>query len=94
MDPYDQRRITLDPGLTALALRALHERDGHYPFVERRARRRRAAARARRLAGVLLTQARALMHPGHLGKRLIAFTVGWTIFMWAGVVLAGLRRLP
>jgi hypothetical protein len=44
MGPYDARHITLDPGLTALALRGLHERDGHYPFVER-FRRRRAARR-------------------------------------------------
>jgi hypothetical protein len=35
MDSYDSRRITLDPGLTALALRGLHSRDGHYPFLER-----------------------------------------------------------
>jgi hypothetical protein len=35
MKPYDSRHATLDPGLTALALRAMHERDGLYPFVER-----------------------------------------------------------
>jgi len=33
----------LDPGLTALALRGLNERDGHYPFIERFRRRRRSA---------------------------------------------------
>jgi hypothetical protein len=40
MRPYDSRHATLDPGLTALALRAMHERDGAYPFVERFQRRR------------------------------------------------------
>ncbi len=44
MGPYDHRRITPDPGLTALALRALAERDGHYPFVQRFRRRGRRAA--------------------------------------------------
>jgi hypothetical protein len=48
MGPYDNRRITLDPGLTALALRGLAERDGHYPFLDRvtsrRLRRRRPAS--------------------------------------------------
>jgi hypothetical protein len=41
MDSYDSRRITLDPGRTALALRSLHDRDGHYPFIERHLRWRR-----------------------------------------------------
>lgn len=40
MGPYDNRQITLDPGLTALALRGLAERDGHYPFLDRVTRRR------------------------------------------------------
>jgi hypothetical protein len=39
MGAYDSRHATLDPGLTALALRAVHERDGFYPFVERFRRR-------------------------------------------------------
>jgi len=34
----------LDPGLTALALRGLNERDGHYPFIERFRPRRRSAS--------------------------------------------------
>jgi hypothetical protein len=38
MDSYDSRRITLDPGLTVLALRGLHSRREHYPFIERHAR--------------------------------------------------------
>jgi hypothetical protein len=38
MDFYGNRRITLDPGLTALALRGLHRRDGYYPFLERHTR--------------------------------------------------------
>jgi len=48
MGPYDQRHVTLDPGLTALALRGLHERDGHYPFIERFRRRRHTRRRPRR----------------------------------------------
>jgi hypothetical protein len=48
MGPYDNRRITLDPGLTALALRGLAEREGHYPFLDRvtgrRLRRSRPAS--------------------------------------------------
>ena len=49
MNSYDARRVTLDPGLTALALRGLRDPDGrHYPFVDQvlprhRARSRRAA---------------------------------------------------
>jgi len=42
MQPYDTRRLMLDPGLTALALRGLHHRDGHYPFIDRVTGRRRA----------------------------------------------------
>jgi hypothetical protein len=41
MNGYESRRVTLDPGLTALALRSLRERDGHYPFVDQAIRRRR-----------------------------------------------------
>ncbi|HEV8672816.1 MAG TPA: hypothetical protein VGX21_02110 [Methylomirabilota bacterium] len=48
MGPYDHRSVTLDPGLTALALRGLHEREGHYPFIERF--RRRRPTRGRRAA--------------------------------------------
>jgi hypothetical protein len=39
--PYDDRRATLDPGLTALALRARGEASGRYPFLERALRPRR-----------------------------------------------------
>lgn len=46
MGPYDQRHVTLDPGLTALALRGLRERDGHYPFIDRFRRRRQSRRRA------------------------------------------------
>lgn len=35
MNPYNNRHFSLDPGLTALALRAIQERDGHYPFMAR-----------------------------------------------------------
>ncbi len=47
MEPYDTRRLTLDPGLTSLALRSLHHRDGHYPFIDRVTGRRRARGPAR-----------------------------------------------
>jgi hypothetical protein len=35
MSAYDARGLMLDPGRTALALRGLHEPDGHYPFIDR-----------------------------------------------------------
>jgi hypothetical protein len=34
MGTHDDRRGTLDPGLTALALRARRNAQGRYPFVE------------------------------------------------------------
>lgn len=40
-DGYDTRRIVLDAGRTALALRALHQPAAHYPFVDEAAGRRR-----------------------------------------------------
>jgi hypothetical protein len=40
MNSYGARRLMLDPGRTALALRALHTRDGHYPFLYRFLHRR------------------------------------------------------
>jgi hypothetical protein len=57
MGVYDNRRITLDPGLTVLALRGLERKGGHYPFIEphRRWRRFRAGLRImRQLATALL----------------------------------------
>jgi hypothetical protein len=45
MSPYDSRGLMLDPGLTALALRGLHERDGHYPFIDRFRPHRRSGPR-------------------------------------------------
>jgi len=48
MGVYDSRRLTLDPGLTALALRGLHRADERYPFIERHARWRRAPLQAMR----------------------------------------------
>jgi hypothetical protein len=33
MNQWDSRRVMLDPGRTALALRSLRNQDGHYPFV-------------------------------------------------------------
>jgi hypothetical protein len=51
--PREDHRCTLDPGLTALALRGL-SKPASYPFVERHLWRRRAAglfAALRRLGG-------------------------------------------
>jgi hypothetical protein len=48
MSRYESRRVTLDPGLTALALRSLRERDGHYPIVDQAISRRRPRGRPRR----------------------------------------------
>jgi hypothetical protein len=45
MSPYENRGLTLDPGLTALALRGLNERDGHYPFIDRFRSRRGSRTR-------------------------------------------------
>jgi hypothetical protein len=45
MSGYDSRGLMLDPGRTALALRGLHEPDGHYPFIDR-FRSRRSKLRA------------------------------------------------
>jgi len=47
MGAYDSHQVTLDPGLTALALRGLHEREGHYPFLDTFFRRGRPSRRAR-----------------------------------------------
>jgi len=41
MGAYDSRRITLDSGLTSLAIRGLRNPDGCYPFIERHIGRRR-----------------------------------------------------
>jgi hypothetical protein len=51
MSPYDDNR-TLDPGLTALTLRARRQAAGRYPFVERALRgQRRWVVAAGVLAG-------------------------------------------
>jgi hypothetical protein len=42
MREYDHRRITLDPGLTKLALRGVLSHHEHYPFGDRHTRWRRA----------------------------------------------------
>jgi hypothetical protein len=39
MSRDSDRGLMLDPGITALTLRALHRRDGHYPFLDRFRRR-------------------------------------------------------
>ncbi|MGH7264159.1 MAG: hypothetical protein ACREMB_04790 [Candidatus Rokuibacteriota bacterium] len=43
MEPYDSRRITLDPGRTMLALRGLRTAEASYPFIERHVRWRRSS---------------------------------------------------
>jgi len=45
---YDSRSITIDPGLTLLALRGLRNQDDHYPFIERHTRWRGIPAAVRR----------------------------------------------
>ena len=61
MQTYDNRPITLDPGLTALALRGLHERDGHYPFLDRFVRRSPRGGASAHAAGA---SPRAAARPG------------------------------
>jgi hypothetical protein len=60
MNVYDSRRSTLDPGLTALALRGLHRRDGHYPFIQRHTRWRGGRETLRRLLAEWFPTVRAL----------------------------------
>jgi hypothetical protein len=45
----DERRVTLDPGLTVLALRARHTTPGRYPFLEPALRAHRWSVLATRL---------------------------------------------
>ena len=52
MGTYDSRRLMLDSGRTALALRGLRVPEGHYPFIERFTTRRRS--RSRRLPGPVI----------------------------------------
>jgi hypothetical protein len=42
MNDYGVRGVMLDSGLTALALRGLKHKEGHYPFSERFTKKRRA----------------------------------------------------
>ena len=49
MSRDSDRSLMLDPGVTALTLRALHRHDGHYPFLDRF--RQRWRARSGRPAG-------------------------------------------
>jgi hypothetical protein len=41
MNDYGVRGVMLDSGLTALALRGLTQKEGHYPFIERFTKKRR-----------------------------------------------------
>lgn len=61
MRPYDSRRITLDPGLTALALRGLQSRRGNYPFIEPHTRGRRVGAALRKVAATWFPTVHALL---------------------------------
>jgi len=77
MSAYDSHRVMLDAGRKALALRALHERDGHYPFVDPYTARRRSPAGHR--AGLTIHSAsrreRASQWSG-LWRRLVAPRLG------------------
>lgn len=61
MHPYDSRRITLDSGLTALALRGLRSRSESYPFIERYARWRHASVGIRRQLAAWFPTVRLLL---------------------------------
>lgn len=65
MSSWDNRRITLDPGLTVLALRGVHKRHEQYPFVERHVRWRRWSLALRRSLAASFPTIRKLMtvHP-------------------------------
>ncbi len=58
MSPYDDRHNTLDPGLTALTLRARRDA-GRYPFLDRPLRARRFWLLAAGAAGACLAAWRA-----------------------------------
>ena len=62
MSRIPQRRLVLDPGLTAITLRALHVPGGHYPFLDpaRRSRARRWRPGLARLLGRALTAHRTV----------------------------------
>jgi hypothetical protein len=61
MGSYDSRRTTLDPGLTALALRGLQKRRERYPFMERHIRRRTVIQAVRRALADSFPTFRALL---------------------------------
>jgi hypothetical protein len=92
MSEYDQRRITLDPGLTALALRGLHAREESYPFLDRYTRRRARAAPSNPKA---IVPAGARARDG--GARALAWRAGvglaadWWRRLSAGPVAFGFR---
>lgn len=61
MGSYDSQHITLDPGLTALALRGLHSRREHYPFIERHAKRRHLSLALQKLLATWFPTIRTLL---------------------------------
>lgn len=94
MSEYDQRRITLDPGLTALALRGLHAREGFYPFLDRYTRRR--ARRPGRAAAVEPVGQPAPRAPDARARGLarlagVGLAVDWWRRLSAGPVGLGFR---
>ena len=74
MGPYDSRGLILDPGLTTLALRGLHERDGHYPFDRFRPRRRSGLQSSSRPAVHPLSRWRQVLQWCGLSRRSVAPT--------------------
>jgi hypothetical protein len=57
MNDYGVRGVMLDSGRTALALRGLKQKEGHYPFIERFTKRRRAPhATGRRTTPAVLSR--------------------------------------
>jgi hypothetical protein len=83
MSAYDSRRVMLDAGLTALALRALHERDGHYPFVDPYTARRRSHSGH---------QARPTTHPVSRRERASQWFGPW-FGLWRHIVTPRLGTL-
>jgi hypothetical protein len=83
MSAYENRRVMVDPGLTARAFRSLHERDGQYPFVEQAVRHRRPGGRNGRADDA-----------GWLRPFLAFLTHGRGAARWCGRVDAGPHRWP
>lgn len=70
---WDTRATTLDPGLTAITLRARHEQAGHYVAVREWERRRQRRRVLEALAGGLVLIA-------------VVGLVGWAVYCVGGLV--------